>query len=374
MAENRKAKAKKYEKIRLTVGITEGVISFAFLLFFLISGYSSRLDHFASRFAANPYLALLIYTGILGLVGAIFSFPVDYLFGFRLEHKFDLSNQTFMKWLAEKFKTLAVGIVLMVPILLLFYYLLRNYELWWLYLSIVILMYNVLLAQIAPIIIMPLFYKFVPVENSSLKEKIIALCERAGFKPKGVYSFDMSKNTKKANAAFTGLGKSKRIIIGDTLLSGFSEPEIEVVFAHELGHYKRGHIMKGLAVSVISSVTGLYLMSLAYSYFYSSLGFAHRYDIGALPVLAVAGAVLGFVTKPLGSYLSRRFEYEADRYAIQTTEDLVSFKSTMEKLAFQNLADTEPNRLVELIFYSHPSIKNRIAAGERYFQLQKKAK
>src|SRR5207244_4492708 len=132
----------------------------------------------------------------------------------------------------------------------LFYYLIRNYELWWLYLAIIVWIYSVLLAQIAPVLIFPLFYKFKPIENESLKERIMKLCEKVGFKVKGVYTFDMSKNTKKANAAFTGLGKSKRIILGDTLISGFSEDEIETVFAHELGHYKKGHIKKNILYSI----------------------------------------------------------------------------------------------------------------------------
>jgi STE24 endopeptidase len=176
----------------------------------------------------------------------------------------------------------------------------------------------------------------------------------------------MSKNTKKANAAFTGLGKTKRIILGDTLLSGFSPSEIELVFAHELGHFKLGHIKKNILISVISTLGGLFIISILYDMLYPVFGFENRWDIGALPVLVIISSVIGFFTKPFGSWLSRKFEYEADRYAIDIAKEPEVFRSTMDKLAFQNLANEEPNKLVEFWFYSHPSIKNRIAAAEKY--------
>jgi STE24 endopeptidase len=186
-----------------------------------------------------------------------------------------------------------------------------------------------------------------------------------GFKVKGVYVFDMSKNTKKANAAFTGMGKTKRIILGDTLISGFSEDEIETVFAHELGHFKKGHIKKNILISFVSTFVGLFIISVIYKSLLNYFGFQHVWDIGALPILAIVSGFLGFITKPIGSYISRRFEFEADRFAISITNNFQAFKSMMEKLAFQNLANEEPNRFVEFWFYSHPSIKRRITAVER---------
>ncbi|MGH2575364.1 MAG: M48 family metallopeptidase [Ignavibacteria bacterium] len=369
MEENRKKLAKKYERIKLTVGITESVISFILLFLFVALGYSKGLENYSFTFTSNTYIALLIYVFIIGLVSAILSFPVEYFFGYRLEHKFGLSNLTFWKWIKEGLKSAAVGIVLGIPIILLFYYILRNYELWWLWFSCVVLVYSVLLAQIAPIIIFPLFYKFKPIDNESLKERILELCNKVGFKVKGVFSFDMSKTTKKANAAFTGLGRTKRIILGDTLLSGFSEDEIESVFAHELGHYKRGHIKKNIFISIFSTFTGLYIISLLYSLLITKFGFQHRWEMGALPILAIISSVFGFLTKPIGAYISRKFEFEADKFAIDTTKNLTAFKGMMGKLAFQNLADEEPNKFVEFWFHSHPSIKRRIDEAERYYKL-----
>jgi STE24 endopeptidase len=375
MDESRKLLAKKYEKIKLIVSITESVISFILLILFIFLGYSKGLEIYVyTNFTSNSYVALIIFIAIIGLISGILSFPVDYIFSFKLEHKFGLSNQTFSKWILEGMKSLLVGSVIGLPVSLTFLYILRNYELWWLALSVVILIFSVLLAQIAPVLIFPLFYKFKPIDNESLKNKILVLCNKIGFKVKGVFTFDMSKNTKKANAAFTGLGKTKRIIISDTLLSGFSEDEIEVVFAHELGHYKKGHIKKQILISVVSTFGFLYLTSLLYQKMIIWMNFSYPWEIGALPILALITTIFGFLTKPVSSYISRKFEYEADRFAVETTRNIEAFKSMMEKLAFQNLADDDPNRIVEIWFHSHPSIKHRIEAVEKYFKQKKNSK
>lgn len=244
MDENRKILAKKYEKIKLSVNIIESVLYLILLFAFLYLGYSKKLELFAFGYTTNPYIALVIYGLVIGLVSSVLSFPIDYFFGFRLEHKFGLSNLTFFGWIGEKAKAALVGAVIGAPIAFLFYWLISNYELWWFYLGCIVFGYSVILAQIAPVLIFPLFYKFTPIENEDIKNRLMDLCSRAGFKVSGVYKFNMSKTTKKANAAFTGLGRTKRIILGDTLLETFTEKEIETVFAHELGHYKKGHIVK----------------------------------------------------------------------------------------------------------------------------------
>lgn len=368
MDENRKEQAKKYEKIKLIVNITESVFSFVLLILFLWFGYSKRLELFAYGYTSNPYIALVIYGLIIGLVSSIVSFPIDYAFGYRLEHKFGLSNLTFGKWLIEKAKAAMVGSIIAAPIAFLFYWLISNYELWWLYLACIVWVYSILLAQIAPVFIFPLFYKFTPIDNEELKSKLMALCDKAGFKVSGIYKFDMSKTTKKANAAFTGLGKTKRIILGDTLLETFTEKEIETVFAHELGHYKRGHIVKNILISLFGTFLGLFVMSQIYIKLLPVFGFSQPWEIGALPLLAVIAAVYSFFTSPLSAGISRKFEFEADRYAIDTTRDPLALESTMKKLAVQNLANDEPNRLVEFWTYSHPSIKRRIEAAGNYFK------
>ncbi len=367
MDESRKHQAKKYEKIKLTVGITEGIISFVLLLLFVSLGYSKRLEIFVYQYTSNAYLALVYFGLIIGLVSSVLSFPSDYFFGFRLEHKFGLSNLTFWGWIKEKLKAAVVGAVIGAPIAFLFYWLISTYENWWFYLACIVWGYSVLLAQITPILIMPIFYKFKPIENVGLKEKILNLCNKVGFKVKGVFTFDMSKTTKKANAAFTGMGKTKRIILGDTLIENFTEDEIETVFAHELGHYKKGHIRKNIFFSVFATFAGLFIMSKLYIWLLPYFGFQYPWEIGALPLLALIATVLSFLTSPIGAALSRKFEFEADRFAIDTTRNFDAFKSTMEKLADQNLANDEPNKLVEFWFRSHPSIKRRIEQAGLYY-------
>ncbi len=369
MDETRKLLAKKYEKIKLTVNITESIFSLILLILFLYLGYSKKLELFAYGYTSNPYLALVIYGLMLGLISSIISFPVDYIFGFRLEHKFGLSNLTFWGWITEKLKGALVGAIIGAPIAFLFYWLISGYELWWFYLGCIVFGYSVLLAQIAPVLIFPIFYKFTPIENEELKNKLMELCHKAGFKVSGVYKFNMSKTTKKANAAFTGLGKTKRIILGDTLLETFTDKEIETVFAHELGHYKKGHIVKNIFISLFGTFIGLFLMSQLYINLLPVFGFTKPYEIAALPLLAAIAAIYGFLTSPLTSAISRKFEFEADRYAIDTTKDPDALESTMKKLADQNLADDEPNKLVEFWSYSHPSIKRRIEAARNYFSM-----
>jgi STE24 endopeptidase len=367
MDENRRQLAKQYEKVKLTVNITESILSFIILLLFVVMGYSKSLELFVFSYTSNPYIALIYFGLIIGLVSSVISFPVDYFFGFRLEHRFGLSNLTFTGWLKEKLKGAVVGGIIAAPIAFLFYWLISSYELWWLYLACIVWGYTVLLARIAPVLIFPLFYKFKPIENESLRKKLMDLCYRVGFKVKGVYTFNMSKTTKKANAAFTGMGKTKRIILGDTLIESFTEDEIETVFAHELGHYKKRHIMKNVFFSLFATFAGLYIMSQVYLMLLPKVGFQHPWEIGALPLLALIAGAFSFLARPVGAGISRRFEFEADRFAIDTTKDFSSFKSTMEKLTDQNLADDEPNKLVEFWSYSHPSVKRRVEAARKYF-------
>lgn len=364
---SRKELAKQYEKIKSIVNVSESNLSFILLILFLWFGYSKRLELFALGYTSNPYLALLIYGVIIGGVSAVISFPIDYIFGFRMEHKFGLSNQTFGGWIGERLKGALVGAIIGAPIAFLFYWLLSGYELWWLYLACIVWVYSILLAQIAPVLIFPLFYKFTPLDNEELRSRLLAMCEKVGFKVSGVYKFNMSKTTKKANAAFTGFGRTKRIILGDTLLDSFTEKEIETVFAHELGHYKRGHIKINIVISLFGTFIGLFVMASIYKMLLPVFGFHYRYEIAALPLLALIAAVYSFFTGPITAAISRRFEYEADRFAIDTTGDIDSFASTMEKLAGQNLANDEPNKLVEFWTYSHPSIKKRISAAKEYF-------
>jgi len=359
--------AKKYNNIKLAIGIGEGIVSFVLLLLFVWLGYSQQLENFLSNYFSNPYLLFISFLFALGITGSVLSFPVSYYSGFYLEHKYNLSNQTFWKWIWENFKGLIVSLVIGIPILLTFYYVLNTfYSLWWLPFAIIMFFISVVLSQIFPVLIFPIFYKITPLEDENLKERITKLAKNAKLKVENVYKFNMSKNTKKANAAFTGLGKTKRIILGDTLLDKYSVEEIESVIAHELGHYKKKHIVKNIFIGTASSFLTLFVIALLYQNSLSWFGFDSIIQVSALPLLALWSMLIGIIQSPLGNILSRKFEYEADEYAVIETKNPLAFKNTLEKLTNQNLGDKEPHPFVEWFFYSHPSIKNRIDAITKF--------
>jgi len=359
--------AKKYNNIKLAIGISEGIISFILILLFVWLGYSLKLENYLTNLIQNSYLLFIAFILVVGFIGSVLSFPVSFYTGFYLEHKYNLSNQTFFKWLLEGLKGLLVSLVIGIPILLIFYFSLNYFgNIWWLPFAIIMFFISVVLSQIFPILIFPIFYKITPIEDVELKKRITELARDANLKVENVYKFNMSKNTKKANAAFTGLGKTKRIILGDTLLENYSTEEIETVIAHELGHYKKKHIIKNILIGTVSSFLTLFLIALLYKNSLSWFGFTNITQVSALPLLALWSMLIGIIQTPLGNILSRKFEYQADEYAIFETKNPFAFKKTLEKLTEQNLGDKEPHPFVEWFFYSHPSIKNRINAVDSY--------
>lgn len=358
---------KKYNNTRLAIGIGKAVVGFLLLFLFVASGLSSRLEGYLRNFSSDQYILLVLFAAVTGAVSGILFFPVNFYSQYLLEHKFGLSNQTVLKWLWENAKGLLVSAVIGIPILLLFYYSMNRFgNLWWLPFAALMFVISVLLARIAPLIILPLFYKITPYKNDSLKERIRVLAGNAGIKVENIFRFNMSKNTKKANAAFTGIGKSKRIILGDTLIDNYSDDEIETVIAHELGHYKKKHITKNIIRGTILSFLTLFVIALLYELSLGWFNFDSITQISALPVLVLWSMIIGLIESPLSSAVSRRYEYEADEYAVESTRKPEAFMSTLKKLTEQNLADKEPHPFVEWFFYSHPSINNRLNALKKY--------
>ena len=354
--------AKKYNNIKLGVSIGEGIISFIAIIIFVYFGFSKELEKYLQNYTENQYILLLLFLLVVGGISSVLTFPVKYYTEFYLEHKYELSNQTFWKWIYEDAKGLLVGLVIGIPILLLFYWVMLTFgSFWWLVFSIAMFLISVVLAQLVPIIILPIFYKITPIENDEIKERVLRLAADVKMKVANVFQFDMSKNTKKANAAFTGLGKTKRIILGDTLLENFSVDEIETVLAHEFGHYKYKHIIKNLFVGTAASFLTFFLIANLYRWSLGLLGFSEITEVAALPILSVWAMLIGLLTTPVGNIISRKFEYEADEYAIKSTGKPEVFINTLEKLNEQNLGDKEPHPFIEWFFYSHPSVKKRKA-------------
>lgn len=359
--------SKKYNNTKLFIGISKATVSFVILFLFVYLGYSLKLENYIRNYYQNEYYIFIFYIFSIGIISAIIFAPVNIYTGFYLEHKFGLSNQTFAKYFIENLKSALVGLVIGTPILLLFFFIIRQFgDLWWLVFASSMFFISVVLSQIFPVLIMPVFYKVVPLEDEELKSRITKLAANAGLSVKSVFSFNMSKNTKKANAAFTGLGKTKRIILGDTLLNEYSRNEIETVIAHELGHYKRKHIAKNILFGTVSSFLTFFIISVLYRNSLNLFNFSDITQISALPVLSLWAMLIGIIQTPIGNILSRKYEYEADQYSIEATLKPVSFIKTLSKLTDQNLGDKEPHPFIEWFFYSHPSVKNRIKAIEDF--------
>jgi STE24 endopeptidase len=358
---------KKYNKIKLRLSIVDVVLNLIIIAVLAFSGISQVVVGFITGFVTNDYIAFLFFITIIGILYSILNFPFDFYGSYIIEHRFSLSNQTVAAWLIEKIKGAAVGIVIGVPVAVVFYVFLKlTGWFWWLWFSVFIFFISVFLARVAPVIIFPLFYKFKNLESDEIRRRITRLLDDQGIPIKGIYSFNLSKDTKKANAGFTGIGRSKRIILSDTLIGQFTPDEIAVVFAHEMGHYKKRHIVKSIALGAFSIFLSFYLCGELYRLTLGYLGFAHVYDIAAIPVLFFYLTLFSLVTMPLSNALSRKYEREADRYALEVTRDREAFISSMEKLADMNLADRDPNPVTEFMLYSHPSIKKRIAFARKH--------
>ena len=359
--------AKRYQRIKLSLSLTEALLSFLLLAVFVYTGYSLQLRELVVHLHPNAYVQLLLYILILGAGFLILFSPFSIISGFWLEHHFNLSNQSFPAWFWEQTKQLFLGLVLLLPLLLLIYYFLRSFpQSWWLWSAALLFVFSVFLGKIAPQIIFPLFYKFEPISDDTLLERLKRLAEKGRFALTGVYRFNMSKTTKKANAAFTGLGKSRRIILGDTLLDEFTVDEIEAVFAHETGHFVYGHLTKGIVRTTAVSFISLFLAAQIYSILLNKMGFYGVSDLAALPLLSIIFSVFALITTPLENSISRKYERQADEYAVSNCQQPQAFITAMQKLSKMNLSETEPHPLVEFLFHSHPSVKSRIEAAEKW--------
>jgi STE24 endopeptidase len=314
-------------------------------------------------------VAVFFYLGMLLLLGKLLGLGLDY-YGFRLEHRFHLSNQKFGSWIWDEFKGWLVGLVLGGIVVELIYYVIRvSPQHWWLIAWAAFIALFILFAQIAPVVLFPLFYKFQPLANEELKQRLVRLGERAGTRVRGVYEWKLSEKSKKANAALTGLGNTRRIILADTLLGNYSDDEIEAVLAHELGHHVHRHIMKGIALQAAITFVGFWAASFVLNYTVVRWQmFATLADFANLPLLALVSTVLSFLLLPLLNAYSRYNERQADRYCFQSITNIEPFISSMNKLADQNLAERAPSKWVEALFHSHPAISRRVAAARAYAQ------
>lgn len=360
-------RAKKYWRIKRWLFLIDILWNALLLYAVMFSRASIILRNMAMGLAPNPYLYIIFYLLWLGTFMFLFTFPLDYCQGYLVEHRFSLSPLSFGRWLKRFFKRSAVGGIITLIITEGVYFLLRKYpQNWWYLAGMCWILFTIILNRLAPVIIMPLFYKYNPIDNDELKKRIMKLAHKSGTAVKGIFSFNMSKETRKANAALVGIGKTRRIIIGDTLLNNFTDDEIEIVLAHELGHHKKMHIWRLLAFGTVSTFIGLYITNLIMKQYLLFFGFDDISDIGAFPLLCLLIIIFGVLAMPVQNAFSRYLEKRADMFALKITRMPDVFIATMEKLAKQNLSDTTPNKFIEIMLYTHPPVFKRIKMAQKF--------
>jgi len=337
------------------------------LLILLIGGYSVFIKNIAFLINEKPALAHGIYALIFSLIFYVLHFPLNYFSGYYWEHKFQLSTQSLAKWLIDDIKKSLIGLVLFVLLVeVLYIFLLKYPDYWWLATGGFWVFLSYVMAKLTPNVLIPLFYKYSDLDNAPLKEKIHQLFGSCNVALKNVYSINFSSKTKKANAFLCGLGKGRRVVLSDTLLERFTDEEIEVVIAHELGHYKHKDIIKMLAINSAVIFLGLFLVDQILKSSLTSFGFENIYDIAAFPLLALILIVFGFITTPLLNAYSRWMEVQADRFSIEKTKKAKDFISLMQKLGEMNLSEFKPSFLTEIFFYDHPPISKRIKFAQKF--------
>ena len=364
--------ARRYNRIHRWLEFSDVVLGLAFLLVLLLTGWNTLLRDWAYSAAFQNYtFSVFIYVVMLMLAAKILGSGLDY-YGLRLERRFKLSTQKTRSWLWDQAKEFLVGVIFATIIAELLYFTIRvSPQHWWLIAWATFMGLFILLAQIAPLVLFPIFYKFEPLENDDLKNRLVRLSERAGTKVRGIYKWHLSEKSTKANAALTGLGATRRIILADTLLDHYSADEIEAVLAHELGHHVHRHIFKSILVQALVTLAGFWAANYVLHLSIEQWGlFETLSDFSNLPLLVLVSTVLSILLMPALNAYSRFNERQADRYAFESIRSVQPFISSMNKLASQNLAERTPARWVEWLFHSHPAISRRVAAAEAWRELR----
>jgi STE24 endopeptidase len=362
----RQKKAKEYARLGHRLLLADLALGGIYLLAFLL-GPSQALKAWSLGLTSHPFLAVALYFWALALIYWVLLFPLGYYGGFVLPHRYGLSTQTHKDWGLDHAKSLFLGLLLGTLIMEVIYYLWQAFpSLWWLIAALFILLLTTLLTNLAPVLILPLFFRLTPLPEGEIAKRLTDLAERAGTKVRGVFTIDLSSKTRAANAALIGLGNTRRIVLGDTLYEGYTPDEIETILAHELGHHVHGDIVRGIILQSVLILLGFYLTHWALNWGAPLLGFEAPHDIAALPLFALSMGAFLVITTPLSNLYSRSREGAADQYALEITHKPEAFISVMAKLANQNLADVEPEPWVEFLLYSHPAINKRIRQGKEF--------
>ncbi len=361
--QDRETMAKEYDAIHNKLFFLQILVLGILLALYQFSGASEALaEGLASRFGEKYWFATNAAYAIISVFGfAACMFPFSYYSGHVLEHHYGLSNETFGDWFADFIKSLVIDLVLATVLFSVIYALLRWLPgMWWLAAAVFYILFAVVLSTLAPVVIMPLFHKFEPLQEGELTEAVRQMMEESGIKVVGVFKWGLEEKTATANAAFAGIGRTKRIILGDTLLSGYSQEEILSILAHEVGHYKNRDTLRLMVTSSLLAVLGFYIAHRCLTALVSFYGLSGVDNIAAAPMFIFSIFIFSLISMPFANMHSRRREFAADAYAIEKMGSPDALVSAFEKLADQNLSNKEPAAWIEFLLHSHPSISRRI--------------
>jgi Zn-dependent protease with chaperone function len=365
-------KSTRYHRLKRRSAVASIAISTAVLVVLLASGLSSSIAEIARRVAhtdAVSYSALAVVVYVLIVTGLheVLTLPIAFYQGFLLERRYGLSTEATSGWVADHAKATALGLILSVGAAEVVYLSMRLSMTWWWLLSAVVFIAAIAaLTRLAPVLLLPLFYRFTPLDRASLRDRLVSLSHRAGVPVLGVYEWGLGEKSRRANAALVGTGTTRRILLSDTLLAEYSEDEIEVILAHEIAHHVHHDIRNAFLAESALLALALYAGAATLALSWQRLGLGGITDIAGLPVLALAGGALTMFATPMVNAVSRRNERRADRFAITLTKQPTAFISAMKRLGMQNLAEEHPSRLVLWLFHSHPPIEQRIEAARSF--------
>jgi STE24 endopeptidase len=367
-------KSSRYHRLRRRADIAGTAVAGLTLLVLILSGGATKIREFAYGVSSmvlpagvEEAAAVVLMTLAVVILLQVVEFPFTWYQGFALEHRYGLSMQSGAHWLADQVKAAGVGTTLAVTAASVVFFTLRWWpSAWWVVSAMVFALAMIGLVRLAPVLLLPIFYRFRPLDRPALVERLMALASRSRTEIVGVFEWVLSSHTRKANAALAGLGQSRRILLSDTLLADYSDDEIEVVLAHELAHHVHRDLWRSMAVQALVIVGGFYAAHLVIGAAYEPLGYRGLADPAALPLLMLAGGMWSFATLPIVNGLSRAQERAADRYAIECTRNPDAFVSAMRRLSRQNLAEERPSAVARWLFYSHPPISERIEAARAF--------
>lgn len=368
-------KSARYHALRRRASILSVGWSALFLVAFGFTSASARLASFStgivSGLSVPSVLAdtavVAVYITLFGLMHEAGNLPLAFYRQFLLEHRYGLSNESFAGWARDQGKGWLLGGTLSVAGFSLVYLAIGRWpEGWWLAAATAFALFVALMARLAPVLLLPFFFRIKPLEREELRRRLLALADRARVPVVDACEWQLSDRTKKANAALTGLGRTRRILVSDTLLSAYSDEEIEVVLAHELGHHAHHDIWRGIVAESLVATLGFFLASRVLLLMAPGLGLAGVADVAGLPWLLLTAGCLSMILLPAANALSRAMERGADRFALEATGNPAAFRKAMQRLGMQNLAEEEPSRFVQWLFYSHPPFAERIAAATEW--------